>query len=409
MTIISETSDEILRRCLWTLRRLWYLPIVLGLILGGGVFLARDQAYQATVNFFVVPNSPTLEAAELAPGLLSELAPIDADAGALQGAARQAAAPHGKDISVSVRTSTGQDRRSFLTAVIKGPTPKAIEAARVGTIESFMARRMERVNAAVQSAVTSLIASKASLEGQIKDLDARSPAPGMQTVSGGRSGDRSDLGVKLAETNAKIGALQQVVSKPDEIVQVAGQSAVRPVGGRTVSAMAAAALGVLIALGAIYVLGYRDRRIRSRRDLVRTVDVAVLGVLPDGGYEPAIARLAAVIGAVVSAEGSKTVDFIPVGVQTGLERLADMLADDPSLKDHVTVRARRHLDEEPGTLQVDGPCVVVARFAHTDRDDIEHTVEDLLHSGRQLLGIVLIDVPHALLAWANRSPRSFTD
>jgi hypothetical protein len=398
--MISESGDDILRRCAWKLRRAWYWPLGLAIVFGATAYLVTETSYRSTIEFFAVSHSPTLEVAKISPSTISGLTTLAADMSDLETAASQLPAPRAH-VALSDESTETLPR---LRVVVSGPSRSVVAATRAKVTDAFIRSRMARLSTALRSAGQALEANRALLQAKIKELDSRLEQSKDLTGITGRLVERSQLGAALLDTEAKIEAVEQLSETPDELIQIGGREAARPEGGRTISSMAGALFGLVTGFGIVYGLAWRDRKVRSRRDVAAATDREVLAVIPAAGGEAAMRRLAGILSAILAAEGSESVDLVPAGPNVAVSTLASSLVAEPALKESVEIRGLAALDDDPEAFQADGPCVVVAAFARTEREDLQHTVDDIARSGRSVIGVLLVEVPTSVFKWANAGP-----
>jgi hypothetical protein len=149
-------------------------------------------------------------------------------------------------------------------------------------------------------------------------------------------------------------------------------------------------LGIILAIGILYLLAVLDHKVRSRADLTGLTGLDVLGVLPTRGDDDLDQRVVALISAQSSSRGFSTAVLVPIDAAAQQSDAVVRLV--AAAGDGFDLRPAGNIGGDRSVLASDVPLVLVAAAGATTAEAVEHAASDLALAGRTVLGSLLVDV-----------------
>jgi hypothetical protein len=380
-----QDADFVLRRFRRLLRRAWWVVPLAGAVCAVAGIVGLPRHYTSTVTLEAAAEEGVLSSAKLE----VPMPPLNVDVAAISSDRFENEV--GDRIGSSVN-ATVLAAGNVVTITVESSSQKAVSEAVAAYVEGFTESRRTTMAQELDKVAANLDFAQQENLKRIADIDAELASVTDSTGSLAQAllYDRSVAATENVTLSRQIDAVEVVQQDSTAGVSVADSNEAKASGVTVSRIIPGVSLGIILAIGLLYLLAVLDHKVRSRADLAGLTGLDVLGVLPNRGADDLDQRVVALISAQAAGRGASAALLVPIDAAA---QRSDALARLVSAAgDGLDLRLADNIGGDRSVLASDVPLVLVAAAGATTAEAVEHAASDLALAGRTVLGSLLVDV-----------------
>ena len=397
------SGEVFFRRFRRVVLRMWWLPVVCGLLLSALFGLRGRTNFSNSTAVNVVTNSAVLQTLDMKPDALSNSIPINVDASTVAGSDFQdeVQAKVGHVIDVVLTPSPVN-----ITVGIQSDSAVATAAALQMYIDRIIASRTHRFQTLIDGLVADQKSIQIQLQARITDLDGQLAKVGdpASNLAGALIQDRAHLSTQIVQSLSISESLGKLRDKREAAYEVTPDGRFHRASDTMLKIIAGGSFGALLGIAVLLFLARSKRRIRDRYDVLLVGGLDTIDVLRRKPASQDLERAAHMLSVTTQGHGGKLAEIVGLELGpdagAGAERLIAAMERIGAVSGRLTL----DLDASPSLLASDGVFFIAVAYGSPTGPALHRIANDLARTGRKLGGALIVDVPERDFEQAAANP-----